>query len=112
MIHLKEPLGLSDVAPPLYNRLQWFNLIGDWCISKSYSQEVREEVLGKIRKVQKVSALAQEHGRDDQTIRNWLELNPGGNRVEILAVSRLRRENEAVFRLVGQLNYESEVQNG
>ena len=79
-------------------------------MSKRYSQEVREEVLGKIRRGQKVSAVAQEHGINDQTIRNWLERDTGGNRAEILEVSRLRRENEALLRLVGQLTYESEVQ--
>lgn len=77
---------------------------------KRYSREIREEVLDKIRKGQKVSALAKEYGINDQTIRNWLERDAGGNRSEILEMSRLRRENESLLRLVGQLTYESEMQ--
>ena len=71
---------------------------------------MREEVLGKIRRGQKVPAVAQAHGLNVQTIRNWLEPDTGGHRGEIMEVSRLRRENETLPRMVGQLTYESEVQ--
>ena len=77
---------------------------------KRYSKEIREEILLKIRNGQKVSAVAQEHGVHEQTIRNWLERDTGGNRAEVLEMSRLRRENESLMRLVGQLTYESEMQ--
>jgi len=77
---------------------------------KRYSKEIRGEVLGKIRNGQQVSAVAREHGINEQTVRNWLERDTGGNRSEILEMSRLRRENESLLRLVGQLTYESETQ--
>lgn len=79
-------------------------------MSKRYPKEIREEVLNKIRQGRKVSAVAREYGINEQTIRNWLERDTGGNRSEVLELSRLRRENEALLRLVGQLTYESEVQ--
>ena len=77
---------------------------------KRYSKQIRDEVLGKIRNGQKVSVVAREHGINEQTVRNWLERDTGGKRSEILEMSRLRRENESLLRLVGQLTYESEVQ--
>ena len=79
-------------------------------MSKRYSRAIREEALKKIRNGQKVAAVAKEHGMNEQTVRNWLERDTGGNRSEILEMSRLRRENEALLRIVGQLTYESEVQ--
>ena len=79
-------------------------------MSKRYSKEIREEVLEKVRQGKKVSTVSHEYGINDQTIRNWLERDTDGNRSEILELSRLRRENEALLRLVGQLTYESETQ--
>lgn len=79
-------------------------------MSRRYPKETREEVLEKIRGGKKVSSVAREHGINEQTIRNWLERDTGGKRSELLEMSRLRRENEALLRLVGQLTFESEVQ--
>ena len=76
---------------------------------KRYSKEIREEVLTKIRNGRKVSAVSTEYGINEQTIRNWLERDTGGARAEVLEMSRLRRENESLLRLVGQLTYESEM---
>lgn len=77
---------------------------------KRYSKEIREEVLAKIRNGRKVSAVSVEYGINEQTIRNWLERDTRGGRAEVLEMSRLRRENESLMRLVGQLTYESEMQ--
>ena len=77
---------------------------------KRYSKEIREEVLAKIRNGRKVSAFSVEYGINEQTIRNWLERDTRGGRAEVLEMSRLRRENESLMRLVGQLTYESEMQ--
>ncbi len=79
-------------------------------MSKRYSQAVKEEVLGKIRGGRKVADVAQEHGISGMTIRTWLERDTVSGAAEILETSRLRRENEALLRLVGQLTYESEIQ--
>ena len=75
---------------------------------KKYSQAVRDEVLGKIRSGRKVAEVAREHGIKDMTVRNWLERDTVAGSSEILETSRLRRENEALLRLVGQLTYESD----
>lgn len=77
---------------------------------KRYSQAIKEEVLGKIRGGRKVADVAREHGINDMTVRNWLERDTVAGSCEILETSRLRRENEALLRLIGQLTYESEMQ--
>ncbi|HMO18742.1 MAG TPA: transposase [Oligoflexia bacterium] len=78
-------------------------------MGKRYSKEVKEEVLAKIRGGKKVSAVAREHGINEMTVRNWLERDTEVGAAETLEMSRLRRENEALLRLVGQLTYESEL---
>lgn len=79
-------------------------------MSKRYPQSVKEEVLGKIRGGRRVVEVAREHGINEMTVRNWLERDTAAGASEILETSRLRRENEALLRLVGQLTYESEQQ--
>lgn len=79
-------------------------------MAKRYSKEVKEEVLGKIRNGQRVSEVAKVHGISEMTIRSWLERDTDVGAAQILEMSRLRRENEALLRLVGQLTYESELQ--
>lgn len=79
-------------------------------MGKRYSKEVKEEVLGKIRNGQKVSEVAKIHGISEMTIRSWLERDTDVGAAQILEMSRLRRENEALLRLVGQLTYDSELQ--
>jgi transposase len=75
---------------------------------KRYSKEIREEVLSKIRSGRKVMDVSKEHGISDMTIRTWLERDADGS--QTLEMSRLRRENESLMRLVGQLTYESDLQ--
>lgn len=77
-------------------------------MGKAYPREVREEVLAKIQSGRKVSVVAKEYGIKENTVRNWLKRDSGGRSAEILELSRLKRENEELLRLVGMLTYESE----
>jgi transposase-like protein len=72
-----------------------------------YSREAKEEVLERVRKGEKLSEVARLYGIRENTLRTWVERDGGGSKSEILELSRLRRENEALLRLVGQLTYES-----
>lgn len=78
-------------------------------MGKRYSKEIREEVLGKIRSGQRVSEVSKTYGINDMTIRSWLERDTTSFAAETLEVSRLRRENEALLRIIGQLTYQAEV---
>lgn len=79
-------------------------------MAKRYPKEIREEVLKKVRGGQKVSEVSKVHGINEMTVRNWLERDTESGASQILEMSRLRRENEALLRLVGHLTYESESQ--
>jgi len=79
-------------------------------MGKRYSKEIRAEVLDKIRGGRRVSEVAKEHGIVEATVRSWLERDTDGQGSQILEASRLRRENEALLRIIGQLTYEAEMQ--
>ena len=72
------------------------------------SQEIRQEVLAKISSGRKVSDVAKEYGIPTTTVYTWVERESGGRRSEILELSKLRRENEALYKLLGRLVYQSE----
>lgn len=78
-------------------------------MGRRYSKEIREEVLGKIRSGQRVSEVSKTFGINDMTIRSWLERDTTSSAAETLEVSRLKRENEALLRIIGQLTYQAEV---
>lgn len=75
-------------------------------MGKRYSKEIKTEVLGKIRAGTKVSDVAELYGIKECTVRSWLRASVEAPNVS-LEIGRLRRENEALYRLVGQLTFES-----
>ena len=80
-------------------------------MEKRYSQVIKDEVVGKIRNGQKVVDVARHHAINEMTVRTWLERDTAEGASLVLEISRLRRENEALLRLAGQLTSESDVQN-
>ena len=78
-------------------------------MGKRYGKEVKEEVVRKIRDGQKVSEVAKAHGINEMTVRTWLERDTRSTAAETLEISRLRRENEALLRILGQLTYRAEL---
>jgi len=79
------------------------------CMAKRYPKETKEEVLKKIREGQRVSEVAKAYGINDMTIRTWLERDTESPAAETLEISRLRRENEALLKIIGQLTYRAEL---
>lgn len=79
-------------------------------MGKRYSKEKKEEVLGKIRGGQRVSEVAKTYGINEMTVRSWIERDTASPAAETLELSRLRRENESLFRMIGQLTFEADVQ--
>lgn len=76
---------------------------------KRYPKETRDEVLKKIRGGQKVSEVAKVHGINEMTVRTWLERDTESAPSETLEISRLKRENESLLRIIGQLTYKAEI---
>ena len=79
-------------------------------MGKRYSTEIKSEVLGKVRGGQKVSEVSRQHGISEMTVRTWLERDTTEGASAVLEMSRLKRGNEALLRIVGKLTYESEMQ--
>jgi len=74
------------------------------------AKEIKDEVLRKIRSGRAVKDVAEEYGLKTSCIYNWLGDEPKvGDRSETLELSRLKRENEALLKLLGRLTYESEL---
>ena len=78
-------------------------------MAKRYPREIKEEVLKKIREGQRVSEVAKAHGINETTVRTWLERDTESTAAETLEISRLKRENEALLKIIGQLTYRAEL---
>lgn len=78
-------------------------------MTKRYSAEIKEEVLNKIRGGQKVVEVSKLHGINEMTIRTWIERDTTSTAAETLEISRLKRENENLLRIIGQLTYQADV---
>jgi len=66
-------------------------------------KEIKDEVLAKAKSGEKVSALADQYGISDKTIYTWLRMDTGEAVVSVVKYNRLKRENEELKRLVGEL---------
>lgn len=66
-------------------------------------KEKKDEILGKIRAGEKVPALAAQYGMSDKTIYYWLRADTGEEVVSVLKYNKLKRENEELKRLLGEV---------
>lgn len=66
-------------------------------------KEIKNEVLAKAKSGEKVSQLASQYGISDKTIYTWLRMDTGEAVVSVVRYNRLKRENEELKRLVGEL---------
>jgi transposase-like protein len=70
------------------------------------SKEVKDQIIKRIRDEGiPVSQAAQDHGLSTKTIYSWLGKGVTSG-PSILEVSRLRRENQALKELIGQITLE------
>lgn len=65
--------------------------------------EIRGEILSKVHLGQSVASLARQYAISDKTIYRWLKKEVGEDSVSILKYNKLKRENEELKRLIGQL---------
>ncbi|HVY67725.1 MAG TPA: transposase [Patescibacteria group bacterium] len=74
------------------------------------SKEVKEQVLKRIRdEGQPVAQVAAEHGLHVKTIYSWLNKQITGQ-PSILEVAKLKRENQALKQLIGQIMLDLELE--
>lgn len=69
-------------------------------------KETREEVLAKVRAGEKVAVLASQYGISSKTIYGWLRVDSSDDVVSVLKYNKLRRENEELKWLIGELTLE------
>jgi putative transposase len=66
-------------------------------------KEKKDEILAKIRSGEKVIPLSTQYGINAKTIYYWLRADTGEEVVSVLKYNKLRRENEELKRLIGEL---------
>lgn len=71
---------------------------------KVIPSEIKIEVLAKIKAGEKVAALASQYGISVKTIYNWLRVDTGEQVVSIIQYNKLKRENEELKKLVGEVS--------
>jgi N-acetyl-gamma-glutamylphosphate reductase len=71
---------------------------------KIIPKEVRNEILAKVKSGEKVLDLAGQYGVSDKTIYTWLHKETGDHVVSLVQYNRLKRENEELKRLLGEIS--------
>ena len=66
-------------------------------------KEKKDEILAKIRAGEKVIPLSAQYGINAKTIYYWLRSDTGEEVVSVLKYNKLKRENEELKRLIGEL---------
>lgn len=66
-------------------------------------KEKRDEILAKARAGEKVVSLASQYGISDKTIYGWLRVDSSDDVVSLLKYNKLKRENEELKWLIGEL---------
>lgn len=72
---------------------------------KIFSKEIRDEVISKVKAGLKVVDLAQQYGVSDKSIYAWLRQDTGEEVISIVKYNRLKRENDELKRLIGELSF-------
>lgn len=71
---------------------------------KVIPKEVKTEILAKVKAGERVVALANQYGVSDKTIYTWLHKETGDQIVSLVQHNRLKRENEELKRLLGEIS--------
>lgn len=67
-------------------------------------KELREEILNKVREGREtVLVIAKQYGISSEAIYYWLRQGVGGVTSPILESNRLRKENETLKKIIGEL---------
>ena len=78
-------------------------------MSRKYDNSIKLEVCEKLRNGEKLSDVSSHYGIAKSTISGWLKRSAVGEKGEELEIGKLKRENEALYKLLGRLTYEGEL---
>lgn len=79
-------------------------------MGKRVVKEIRIEIVGKVQAGERVVDLAEQYGISTKTIYGWLRQSHGDEVVSLLEYNKLKRENEELKRLIGELTLNMHVQ--
>jgi len=75
-------------------------------VVKIIPREIKQEILGKVKTGERVMDLAKQYGISDKTIYYWLRQSTGEEVVSAVKYNKLKRENEELKRLLGEITLE------
>ncbi len=79
-------------------------------MGRRISKEIKEEVITKVQAGERVVDLAEQYALSTKTIYGWLRQNTGEDVVSLLQHNKLKRENEELKRLIGELTLSMHLQ--
>jgi transposase-like protein len=79
-------------------------------MGRRISREIKDEIVGKVQNGERVVELAEQYGISTKTIYGWLRQNTGEAVVSVLDYNKLKRENEELKRLIGELTLNMHLQ--
>lgn len=74
--------------------------------AKRIPKEIRDEIISKVKEGKSVATLAKQYAISDKSIYSWIRQDAGEDVVSVLKYNKLRRENEELKRLIGQITLE------
>lgn len=79
-------------------------------MGRRVSKEIREEIISKVQAGERVADLAEQYAVSTKTIYGWLRQDSGEGVVSVLDYNKLKRENDELKRLIGELTLNMHLQ--
>ena len=79
-------------------------------MSHRIAKTIKEEIMRKVQGGERVADLAEQYAVSTKTIYAWLRQDSGEGVVSVLDYNRLKRENEELKRLIGELTLNMHLQ--
>jgi uncharacterized protein YjcR len=77
---------------------------------RGIAKEIKEEIIRKVQAGERVADLGEQYGVSTKTIYTWLRQDSGEGVVSVLEYNKLKRENEELKRLIGELTLNMHLQ--
>jgi transposase len=79
-------------------------------MGRRISKEIKDEIITKVQVGERVVELAEQYAVSTKTIYGWLRQNTGEDVISVLQYNKLKRENEELKRLIGELTLDMHLQ--
>lgn len=76
-------------------------------MKSAIAPEVKQEILEKVKKGEKVPVLSKQYGVSEHTIYYWLRMKAIGT-VSLLEFNKLKKENQQLKEIIGIITFELE----